>query len=54
MGVWVAREEIKDIRISSSCTLVGDVMIRHLMVADYCAVIEVSFSFFVVSCENSL
>ena len=54
MGVWVAREEIKDIRISSSCTLVGDVLLRHLIVADYCDVIEVSFSFFVVSCEKYL
>ena len=41
------------LRISFSCPSGGDVLIRHLTVADSCAVIEVSFILFMVSCEKS-
>ena len=40
--------------ISSSCLSSGDILIRHLAVATSCGVMEVSLSFFIVSCENSL
>ena len=44
------------LRVSSCCTLIGGVLIRHLVVAvaASCAVIEVSFSFSMIYCENSL
>ena len=49
MGVGYRR-----LRISSSCPLGGYVFIRYLVVADSCALIEISFSFFMLSCEKSL
>ena len=37
-----------------SCSIGGDVLIRHLMVAASCAVIDVDFSFFMESLEKTL
>ena len=51
-GVWGDRA--RRIRISSSCPLRGDTLIRHLAVAASCAAIEVSFIFSMISCEKSL
>ena len=51
-GVWGERARI--LRISSSCLSSGDVLMRHLTVAASCGVMEVSLSFFMVSCEKYL
>ena len=48
--IWVRSRRL---RISSSCNLGGDVLIRHLTVEASCTVAEISFSFLMVSCKKS-
>ena len=51
-GVWL--ESSRRLRISYSCLSSRDLLIRHLTVSDSCGVMEVSWSFFIVSCEKYL